>query len=351
MEQKEGIVIIGGGLGGLTLAYLLSKRNVRTTVLEAAPRLGGRIHTVEGTLGTPLELGATWLSDMHTNLINLLEELGLNKYPQYSKGISLFQTKSFEPPQKFDVPESENPSYRIAGGTQELINALAQKLPTNSIHLKNKVTSIVEEKDYLIIETTKGHKYFSTMAVLCMPPQLIENQISFLPELPVSLTNILSKVHTWMGGALKFALEYDRPFWKDNGYSGMLFSHSGIITEMYDHTNSEESKFGFTGFLNGSAASYLPNVRKENVVLQLTNLLGSQASNPVSYFDKIWTDEFILGGSQIIQRPHQCNGHPLLLEHYLKDKLLFCATETATEYAGYMEGAVVAAQRAAAQIV
>jgi len=351
MEQKEEIVIIGGGLSGLTLAYLLSKRNIRTTVLEAAPRLGGRIHTIEGALETPLELGATWLSDMHTNLINLLEELGLNKYLQYSKGISLFQTKSFEPPQKFDVPESESPSYRIAGGTQELINALAQKLPANSIHLKNKVTSIAEDKDGLIIETTAGHKYFSTMAVLCMPPQLIENQISFLPELPVSLTNILSKVHTWMAGALKFTLEYDRPFWKDNGYSGMLFSHSGIITEMYDHTNFEESKFGFTGFLNGSAASYLPYVRKENVVLQLTNLLGSQASNPVSYFDKIWTDEFILGGSQIIQRPHQFNGHPLLLENYLKGKLLFCATETATEFAGYMEGAVVAARRAAAQIL
>lgn len=351
MEQKEEIVIIGGGLSGLVLAYLLSKRNIKTTILEAAPRLGGRIQTIEGSLGTPLELGATWLSDMHNNLINLIEELGLKKYPQYSKGISLFQTKSFEPPQKFDVPESENPSYRIIGGTQQLINALAQKLPVNSIHLNNKVTSIVESKDGLIIETQKGHQYHSDKVILCMPPELVENQISFTPELPVSISNILPKVHTWMAGAIKFTIEYDQPFWRNNGYSGMLFSHAGIITEMYDHTNSEESKFGFTGFLNVSAASYLPNVRKENVVQQLTNLLGMQASNPIFYFDKIWTDEFILGGSQIIQRPHQFNGHPVLLENYLDGKLIFCATETATEFAGYMEGAVIAAQRVATQIL
>lgn len=344
-------MIVGGGLSGLVLAYLLSKRNIKTTILEAAPRLGGRIQTIEGLLGTPLELGATWLSDMHNNLINLIEELGLKKYPQYSKGISLFQTKSFEPPQKFDVPESENPSYRIVGGTQQLINALAQKLPANSIHLNNKVTSIVEGKDGLIIETQKGHQYHSDKVILCMPPELVENQISFTPELTVSISNILPKVHTWMAGAIKFTIEYDQPFWRNNGYSGMLFSHAGIITEMYDHTNFEESKFGFTGFLNGSAASYLSNVRKENVILQLKNLFGMKASNLVSYFDKIWTDEFILGGSQIIQRPHQFNGHPVLLENYLEGKLLFCATETATEFAGYMEGAVIAAQRVATQIL
>ncbi|WP_286591479.1 NAD(P)-binding protein [Sphingobacterium sp. N143] len=65
MTENKGILIIGGGLSGLTLAHLLFKRNIQATILEAAPRLGGRIHTQIGKLDTPLELGATWFSDMH----------------------------------------------------------------------------------------------------------------------------------------------------------------------------------------------------------------------------------------------------------------------------------------------
>ena len=135
MVVSNRIMIIGGGLSGLTLAYLLSKRNINATVIEGSSRLGGRIQTVKGNLETPMELGATWFSDMHSNLLSLIEELGLKKYPQFSKGISLFQTEANEPPQKFSVPEGDIPSYRIVGGTQMLIEALKEIL-----NLKNLVT-------------------------------------------------------------------------------------------------------------------------------------------------------------------------------------------------------------------
>lgn len=115
--MQEKIVIVGGGLSGLTLAYLLKKVNKESIVLEGSNRLGGRIQTIKGNLETPLEIGATWFSDQHPNLLALIEELHLKRFPQFSKGISLFETKSFEPPQRFFVPESEAPSYRLAGGT------------------------------------------------------------------------------------------------------------------------------------------------------------------------------------------------------------------------------------------
>ena len=120
MNQK--IIIVGAGLSGLTLAHLLAKKDIESTVLEASTRIGGRIQTESGKLKTPLELGATWFSNIHVNLTKLINELGLKKFPQFSEGISLFQTKSFEPAQKFYVPESESPSYRVAGGTQNLID-------------------------------------------------------------------------------------------------------------------------------------------------------------------------------------------------------------------------------------
>jgi len=351
MGLNERICIVGGGLSGLTLAYLLSQRNIRVTILEASPRLGGRIQTIQGAIGTPLELGATWFSDMHPSLLSLIDELGLKKYPQFSKGISLFQTKSFEPPQKFFIPEAEIPSYRLAGGTQMLIDTLAEKLPKENILLNTKVTAIKETEDGIELASSDGRKHHAGKVIICILPQLTAKQITFSPELPDALKVILPNVQTWMAGAIKFTLEYDNPFWRKEGYSGMLFSHAGIITEMYDHTNYEEDKFGFTGFLNGSAASYSQKVRKEFVLNQLTDLLGARALKPIAYFDKIWTDEFILAENQLVQRPHQNNGHLVLQQSYMDEKLFFSATETAKEFPGYMEGAVIAAQSVAERLI
>jgi len=347
MVSKANVIIIGGGLSGLTLAYLLKKKNVKATLLEASPRLGGRIQTVKGSIGTPMELGATWFADKHRHFSSLVNELGLQKFPQFSKGITLFQTKSFEPPQQFFVPEAEYPSYRIAGGTQTLIDTLTKKLDAQDIRLAAKVTAVRATENGIIVELADGTALQADKAVICIPPQLTGSQIEFSPELPADVQTILPTVQTWMAGAIKFTLEYTEPFWRKKGFSGMLYSHADIVVEMYDHSNFEEDKYGFTGFLNGGAAQYSKEVRKENVLRQLSELLGDEARQPIAYFDKVWNDEFIMEGSPMIERPHQNNGHPLLQMDYMDGKLLFCGTETASEFPGYMEGAVDAAIRGA----
>lgn len=350
MTTTEKVIIIGGGLSGLTLAYLLQKQNISTILIEASPRLGGRIQTVKGKFGTPLELGATWFADKHQHFSALLNELGLRKFPQFSEGKTLFQTKSFEPPQEFFVPETDAPSYRIAGGTQMLIERLTEELEGGDIRLNAKATAIRADEDGVTVELADGSAVHADKAIVCVPPQLTASQIEFSPELPSAVRSILPTVQTWMAGAIKFTLEYAEPFWRKKGYSGMLYSHAGIVMEMYDHTNIEGDKYGFTGFLNGAAASYSSKVRKEHVLRQLVELLGQEAREPTAYFDKVWNDEFLLQGLPVIEYPHQNNGHPSLQQDYMNGNLLFCGTETASEFPGYMEGAVGSAMRVAARI-
>lgn len=344
MKKNEKIIILGAGLSGLTLGYLLTKKNADVTILEASNRIGGRIQTIKGKLETPLELGATWFSDLHVNLLSLLDELGLHKYPQFSEGISLFQTKSFEPAQKFFVPKSEAPSYRLENGTQTLTDTLAQKLNTKNILLNEQAVEIIDQKDSLVVQTINGNSFTADQVILCLPPQLA-SRIHFSAELNNAITEILPTVQTWMAGSIKFVLEYDNPFWRNEGYSGMLYSHAGIVVEMYDHTNFKKDKFGFTGFLNGGAAAYQQDVRKEFVLKQLSELLGEKAKNPVFYKDKLWNDEFLISGNPVIHRPHQNNGHYLLQESYMEGKLFFCGTESSEDFGGYMEGAIIAANR------
>jgi monoamine oxidase len=56
---------------------------------------------------------------------------------------------------------------------------------------------------------------------------------------------------------------------------------------------------------------------------QLVELIGEEAGFPVLYQDKIWDNEFITAGKQVIESPHQNNGHPVFKIGYLNDKLFF----------------------------
>jgi monoamine oxidase len=350
MKQNEKVVIIGAGLSGLTLAYELEKKGIRSIVLEAADRTGGRIHTKTGVNGAPLELGATWFADKHTSLMTLIKELSIQKFDQFSSGVSIFQTRSFEPPQKFFIPESEAPSYRIAGGTQVITDTLAAKLRSSIIVKGSKAVKIEEVHEGVAIHTASGDVYEAERVCICIPPALAGASIIFPKDISPYVPKVLPTVHTWMAGSIKFVLEYQTPFWRNNGLSGTLFSHAGIITEMYDHTNFETDRFGFTGFLNPGAAAYNIHKRKELVLRQLQELFGEDAVEPVSYLDKIWDNEYIVSGKQVIESPHQNNGHPVFQISYLNDKLFFCGTETVSHFGGYMEGAVFAALKTAEKI-
>jgi monoamine oxidase len=70
------VLIVGAGMAGLTAANLLKAFGVKTTVLEARERVGGRIRTDHSWPGTPVDLGASWLNGASTNpLLHMARDL------------------------------------------------------------------------------------------------------------------------------------------------------------------------------------------------------------------------------------------------------------------------------------
>jgi monoamine oxidase len=79
-QSSPKIAIIGGGIAGLNAAYQLKKMGLIATVYEAKPRVGGRIHSVTGAIGTGLitELGGSFINRNHEDLLALVEEFNLS---------------------------------------------------------------------------------------------------------------------------------------------------------------------------------------------------------------------------------------------------------------------------------
>ena len=337
----EDVIIIGAGLSGLSTAYQLKKAGINCKILEAQSRLGGRIETIYGKQDTPMEMGATWFGEEHLNLIQLLSELNIGYFEQLTEGISLFETMSFEPPQQYFVPANSHSAYRIKGGTFSIIDVLYQRIGKENIILNTEVNGIIEEDNKIKIVDSLGNFYFSKQVIIALPPKVANDMIKFTPNLPEGINQIMKKTQTWMSGSVKFSVEYKKAFWKDNGFSGSIFSQSGLATEIYDHSNYENTKFSLKGFLNGSAYHYTHAERKEKVISQLKHYFGAEVEKFESYNDKIWDNKYIQPKEDIFLSPHFNNGHAVYEDSYMNGSLFFTGTETSNTFSGYMEGAII----------
>jgi monoamine oxidase len=78
---KCDVVIVGAGVAGLAAMRLLELRGVRTLVLEARDRIGGRIHTVrDPRVAHPIELGAEFVHGSAPEVQSLARDARLLLY-------------------------------------------------------------------------------------------------------------------------------------------------------------------------------------------------------------------------------------------------------------------------------
>ena len=82
-ETKRKVVVVGGGLAGLSCAYELRKLGFEAIVLEGQGRAGGRVQTLREDLdwGLSAETGATRIPDTHHMTLDYVREFGLTLEP------------------------------------------------------------------------------------------------------------------------------------------------------------------------------------------------------------------------------------------------------------------------------
>jgi monoamine oxidase len=341
-RKNTQITIIGAGLTGLTIAYLLKKEGISARLIEARDRLGGRIYT-RYLDGGSIEMGATWLGKKHKQLVKLLEELGLEIFEQFMGERAIYEPMSTTPAQLVQLPHNPDPSFRIAGGSSRLIEKLAASLDNEQVHLNESVKAILFEKEKVRIETAAS-VFETDLVISTLPPKLLVHSIHFTPDFPASLTEIAEQTHTWMGESIKVGISYAEPFWKEANTSGTIFSNVGPMTEMYDHSTLNESGFALKGFMNSAFHGASREERKKLVLNQLRRFYGEKVDAFLRYEDCVWSQEpytFTPYGGYIL--PHQNNGNPIFRKSYYKDRFIIAGSETAKSFPGYMDGAVESA--------
>ncbi|MCR2822122.1 flavin monoamine oxidase family protein [Lederbergia panacisoli] len=357
--MNKPVVIVGAGLSGLRAASLLIANGIDCRVLEARDRIGGRILTTSipdrPDLGK-FDLGPTWFWPQYESTIaNLVKELNLETFSQYTKGAMLAERSQNEAPQRYILPENSNAkSIRFIGGVQTLIDAIVATIPSGIVELDTSVKTIrQDEAGAITVEAvcTNGNKKEipASVVILALPPRIVANNIEFSPSLSANLMNDLVNKPTWMAGQAKLVAIYDRPFWRESGLSGFVSSWVGPLQEIHDASPDTGSGalFGFFGIPAKIRQQLSEEETLKAVMDQLVRLFGPEAHKVSATLYKDWAKDFETAVEEDLDplREFPSYGQPPKAGIW-EEKIIFAGTEINSQFGGHLEGALQSAEKA-----
>lgn len=335
--KKQKIVIVGAGISGLYLAYLLETK-YEITIVEARERIGGRIYSIEGH-----DMGPSWIWRHHQNMIDLVYKFGLELFFQYTDGYALYDTQNKV--ERF-IPQDVVPSGRVEGSLFKLVEKIKNELTNTTIVLKEEVNSIIESNQNIIVQS-KNTRYECDYVISTLPPRVAQ-KLHFTPKLPESLQLKMQNTQTWMGNSIKCVIEFEKSFWRDEGLSGFMFSNIGPLGEMHDA--STKTKAALFGFVNSRTSTKDSKQFEEKVKEQLLRIFDIREKDILNIYVVNWQEEQYTADTLDLQ---PISTHPIYgidTSSYSK-KILFSSTEFSFSEGGYLEGAIVNATKISHQLL
>jgi monoamine oxidase len=238
---------------------------------------------------------------------------------------------------------------RFVGGSQLVAIRMAERLG-DRVALNAPVRRIEDtgrgvrlEADEVAVEADR--------AIVAISPTLA-GRIAYEPALPARRDQLTQRMP--QGAIVKCMAAYDEPFWRADGLSGSAVSDGGSINAIFDNTPTSGSPGVLLGFLDGRAARTwgrrTPEERRQEAVAVFTRLFGSAAAHPREYTERNWAAETwsrgCYGGA--FGPSGWTDFGPALREPV--GRIHWAGTETATVWNGYMDGAITAGRRAAAEV-
>jgi monoamine oxidase len=242
---------------------------------------------------------------------------------------------------------------RIKGGAQQISEGLLRQAQAAGaeLRLNTPVVDIEQHAGGVRVQTEAGSLEGAHVIVALPPAQAAA--LRWTPELPTQRRQLLQRMS--MGSVIKCLFIYERPFWREAGWSGEMVCDESPLRMSFDATPYHDRHGALVGFILGKEAAAWSErgleARKRATLHQLTEYFGPAAAQPVEYIEKDWcTDPWSQGCYVALMPP----GVMTRLGHWLREPLgrvHWAGTESATVWNGYMDGALESGERAATELL
>lgn len=239
---------------------------------------------------------------------------------------------------------------KFEGGAWQIPKRMAGLLD-GCIELNAPVYAIEQDGDGVRVITSKG-AYAAKHVIMTAPP-ILAAQIDYTPPLPTKKTALLQRMP--MGAVIKVHVAYPTPFWRLRGLNGSAASTTQALGVVFDQTPQDESMGLLVGLIEGrhavSMSALDPEARRAQVIADIVHYFGDDAAQPTAYAEHDWSAEAWSRGGYAAHMP------PGIMSFYgdaLRQpvgRIHWAGTETATEWMGYLEGALQSGSRAAAAVL
>ena len=128
-ERTADVAIVGAGLAGLSAARAIRAAGHEAIVLEARDRVGGRTLNEPIGDGKIVEIGAQWVGPTQERINELIAELGLETFPTYIAGKSIFERKGRTSHYTGTIPRANPLGLIEVGMAMKRLDAMAAQIP------------------------------------------------------------------------------------------------------------------------------------------------------------------------------------------------------------------------------
>jgi monoamine oxidase len=232
------------------------------------------------------------------------------------------------------------------GGVWQLAGKMAADLGS-AVVLSAEVLSIAQDETG-VLASTADKRWRGRYAIVTAPPA-IASRIRYTPALPALRDGLTQRMP--LGCVIKVHLAYARPFWRDQGLTGLVLSDRTEFGPWFDHSPRGGSHGGLVGFFDGGPAQRWADrpadERRAQVLKDVSAYLGEAALTPIDYLEEVWTRAPLhRGGYVSVPGP----GVVTAFGPALRDpvgRIHWAGTETADAWVGYIDGAIRSGERAA----
>lgn len=238
---------------------------------------------------------------------------------------------------------------RVVGGTQAIALKMAEQLGDRVV-LNSPVTAVDWDDSGVTVRSNNTHIH-ARHAVIAVPPPL-SARIQYSPGVPGDRDQLVQRLP--MGRVIKVNVVYDEPFWRGDGWSGQANSDTRPLGTVFDNTPHDGGPGVLVGFLEGRHADTGARLdltqRRAQVLNDLVAYFGPRASNPIDYIERDWAqEEYSRGCYGAFATPGTLTRFGPALRQPV-GPLHWAGTETATRWAGYIDGAAESGHRVAREI-